>query len=41
MEEIIKLNPKDKNELINIKGFGPVKSEKYGEDIVNIINGYK
>lgn len=38
MEEIIKLNPKDKNQLITIKGFGPVKIEKYGKDIVDIIN---
>lgn len=40
MEEIIKLNLKDKKELINIKGFGPVKIEKYGDDIINIIRAY-
>lgn len=28
---------KNKEELINIKGFGPVKVEKYGQDIVGII----
>lgn len=39
MEEIIKLNLIDKEELIKIKGFGPVKIEKYGKDIVNIIRG--
>lgn len=39
MEEILKLNPKDKSELISIKGFGPVKIEKYGQDIINIITG--
>lgn len=39
MEEIIKLKPESKEELILIKGFGPVKIEKYGEDIVDIIRG--
>lgn len=37
MEEIIKLNPKDKKDLIAIRGFGPVKIEKYGQDILDII----
>lgn len=39
MEEIIKLKPKTKEELISIKGLGPVKIEKYGQDIVDIIIG--
>ena len=39
MEEIIKLKPKTKEELISIKGLGPVKIEKYGQDIVDIIRG--
>ena len=39
MEEIIKLKPKTKEELISIKGFGLVKIEKYGQDIVDIIRG--
>lgn len=37
LDEIIKLMPKNKEELIKIKGFGPVKVEKYGQDIVGII----
>lgn len=37
MEEIIKVRPKDKEQLIKIKGFGPVKVEKYGQDIIDII----
>lgn len=37
MEEIIKNRPKDKKSLIEIKGFGPVKVEKYGQDIINIV----
>lgn len=39
LEEIIKLNPKNKKELIKIRGFGPVKVEKYGDSIIDIMNG--
>lgn len=39
VEEIIKLKPEAKEDLISIKGFGPVKIEKYGQDIVDIIRG--
>ena len=39
MEQIIKLKPRTKEDLISIKGFGPVKIEKYGQDIVDIIRG--
>lgn len=37
MEEIIKLKPKSKEELIKVKGFGDVKTEKYGDQIVSIL----
>ena len=37
MEEIIKMKPKNEEELIAIRGFGPVKIEKYGQDIIDII----
>lgn len=37
MEEIIRVRLKDKKELIEIKGFGPVKIDKYGQDIVDIV----
>ena len=37
MEEIIRIRPRDKKELIEIKGFGPVKIDKYGQDIVDIV----
>ncbi|MGL5380440.1 NERD domain-containing protein [Clostridium sp.] len=37
MEEIIDKKPKNIDELQMIKGFGPVKSEKYGQDILNNI----
>jgi len=39
METLIKANPKSKNELHNVKGFGDKKVEKYGEEILKIING--
>ena len=38
MEEIINLMPKNIDELQNIKGFGPIKIGKYGDDIINIIH---
>ena len=37
MGKIVEVTPKNKQELISIKGFGEVKFEKYGEDIINII----
>ena len=37
MEDIINLMPKNIEELQQVKGFGPVKSEKYGQEILNII----
>ena len=39
METLIKANPKSKNELLKVKGFGEKKVEKYGEEILRIING--
>jgi hypothetical protein len=32
--------PKDIGELKNISGFGEVKVDKYGEDILEILNKY-
>lgn len=37
MDELITNKPKNLKELENIKGFGPVKIQKYGEDLINII----
>lgn len=37
MEELIIKRPKSLYELRNIKGFGPIKCEKYGLDLINII----
>jgi len=31
----------DVNDLINIKGIGPKKVEKYGKDIIDIINSHE
>ena len=39
MEEVISAKPKCIDELMKVKGFGPVKCEKYGEDIISIVNG--
>ena len=39
MEEVISAKPRCIDELMKIKGFGPVKCEKYGEDIISIVNG--
>lgn len=37
MEEIISLMPKNADELLKVKGFGPVKVSKYGDCILNIL----
>lgn len=37
MEQLISKRPKSLYELRNIKGFGPVKCEKYGMDLIKII----
>ncbi|MGL5330537.1 MAG: NERD domain-containing protein [Peptostreptococcaceae bacterium] len=37
MEEIIKVKPGSVDELMKVKGFGVVKCEKYGKDIVDIL----
>ncbi|SFC49283.1 HRDC domain-containing protein [Clostridium uliginosum] len=35
---LIESKPKSKDELLNIKGFGPKKVEKYGDAILDILN---
>ena len=37
MEDLIKKNPKDKEELCQVSGFGKVKAEKYGDEILEIL----
>ena len=37
LEDIIKIKPKNKEELMMVKGFGPKKTEKYGDSIIDII----
>lgn len=41
MEELIRERPRTKSELTNIPGFGEVKAEKYGQDILSILGQYK
>jgi superfamily II DNA helicase RecQ len=38
MDLLIEKNPKSKAELLQVKGFGEKKIEKYGENILNIFN---
>lgn len=38
IEELIKAKPKTKDQLLEVKGFGEIKVEKYGEGILNIID---
>jgi len=39
MVNLIAQNPKTKEELLKVKGFGQVKVEKYGDDILKILRG--
>lgn len=39
MNDLIDKNPKDKDELLMVSGFGAVKVEKYGENILEILKG--
>ncbi|MBR6626677.1 MAG: HRDC domain-containing protein [Lachnospiraceae bacterium] len=41
MEDLLSKNPKNKTELCQVSGFGSVKAEKYGEDILRILQGNK
>lgn len=38
LDDLIQKNPKTKEELLKVKGFGAVKVEKYGEGILEILN---
>ena len=38
LEALVKTSPKNKTELLKVNGFGTVKCDKYGEDILRIIN---
>lgn len=38
MEVLINLKPKNIQELEKVKGFGPVKISKYGEDLISILS---
>lgn len=39
IKEIIRLQPKTHNDLIKIKGIGPAKIRKYGDEIIAIVRG--
>ena len=38
LDLLVKERPKTKEELLKIQGFGPVKVEQYGDDLLSIIN---
>lgn len=38
MNDLLQKMPATKEELLMVSGFGPAKAEKYGEDILNILN---
>ena len=40
MEDLINKNPGSKEELCQVSGFGPVKAEKYGDEILAILKRY-
>jgi superfamily II DNA helicase RecQ len=40
MDDLVNQMPRSIPELLKIYGFGPVKSEKYGEDIIKILGKY-
>ena len=39
--DIIEMNPVDFEDLKNVRGIGPAKLERYGKEIINILNGGK
>ena len=40
MADLIAKMPASKQELQTVSGFGPVKAEKYGDDILRIVKKY-
>ena len=38
IDELIKSKPKTKEQLLKVRGFGEIKVEKYGEEILNVFN---
>ncbi|CUU48413.1 HRDC domain-containing protein [Clostridium beijerinckii] len=38
IDELIKVKPRTKDQLLGVKGFGEIKVEKYGEGILNVFN---
>ncbi len=41
LEALVKSAPKNREELMKVNGFGTVKCDKYGEEILNIIHKFK
>jgi superfamily II DNA helicase RecQ len=41
LKKIVKVNPKTKEDLLSIKGFGKKRVEKYGDEIIKILNSFR
>ena len=41
MEDLILKMPKTKEELLNVKGFGTVKVDKYGDELIYILDSFR
>ena len=41
MEDLIAKMPADKECLLGVNGFGSVKTEKYGKDLIEILDKYR
>ena len=39
MNDLLDKNPRDRQEMLQVSGFGPVKVEKYGDIILQILHG--
>lgn len=40
LDLLVKERPRTKEELLKVQGFGQVKVDEYGDDLLNIINKY-
>lgn len=41
MERLLEQKPRNKDELLKVQGFGPAKTQKYGDAILDILNSTK
>ena len=41
MLSVVEAMPAGPNELLDISGIGPAKLEQYGEDLLDVLEGYR